>query len=300
MNSGMKVSCILVGVLGGLFLAGCSEKQEGSLKPSSDGSVSVMTFNIRYGMANDGNNSWQYRKAALFKQIADLSPDIAGLQEALEFQVQEICQALPGYGSVGVGRDDGEKAGEQCCILYRKNRFTVVKAGTFWFSDTPEVAGSKSWGNNLPRICTWVQFSDLQSGNNFYAYNVHLDNESAPSRMKSVELLARRVGAREGGIPFIVTGDFNCGPASQEMRYLVGQSDVQTSRPMIDVLVAVRPEQKDIGTYNAFTGRADGVRIDMILTGPAVRILDSQIDLRMFDGRYVSDHFPVTAELRLF
>jgi endonuclease/exonuclease/phosphatase family metal-dependent hydrolase len=259
-----------------------------------------MTFNIRYGAADDGADSWRYRKGALFKQVANWSADVVSLQEALEFQVQEICHALPEYGSVGVGRDDGKKAGEQCCILYRKDRFKVVKSGTFWFSDTPEAAGSKHWGNKLPRICTWVQFSQGQSGNNFYVYNVHLDNESASSRMKSVELLAGRVGAREGGFPFIVTGDFNCGPASSEIRYLVGQSDVQTSRPMIDVLAAVRPDQQGIGTYHAFTGRTDGARMDMILTVPQTKILGGQIDQRMFDGRFTSDHFPVTARLRIF
>jgi endonuclease/exonuclease/phosphatase family metal-dependent hydrolase len=300
MNSGMKVSFILFGLMGIFMLTGCREKQGVSLKPSSDGSVQVMTFNIRYGMADDGANSWRYRKEACFKQVADLSADVVSLQEALEFQVREICQALPEYGSVGVGRDDGQKAGEQCCILYRKDRFSVVKSGTFWFSDTPEAAGSKNWGNKLPRICTWVQFSGAQSGNNFYVYNVHLDNESVPSRLKSVELLASRVGAREGGFPFIVTGDFNCGPASSEIRYLVEQSDKEKSRPWVDVLAAVRRDQQGIGTYHAFTGKTDSGRIDMILTGPQTKILGGHIDLRMFDGRFASDHFPVTVRLEMF
>jgi endonuclease/exonuclease/phosphatase family metal-dependent hydrolase len=299
MKSGIKVSCILAG-FAGVLLMGCPEKQEIPLKTSSGDSIEVMTFNIRYGTANDADNSWQYRKAALFKQVADLSPDVAGLQEALEFQVQEICQALPGYGSVGVGRDDGKKAGEQCCILYRKDRFRVTKSGTFWFSDTPQAAGSKNWGNNLPRICTWVQFCEVLSGNNFYVYNVHLDHQSAPSRMKSAALLASRVGAREGRFPFIVTGDFNCGPASPELLTLLGQSDKETSRPWVDVLAAVRPDQRDIGSYHAFTGRTDGTRIDMILSGSQAAILGGQIDQRMFDGRFTSDHFPVTARLRMF
>jgi endonuclease/exonuclease/phosphatase family metal-dependent hydrolase len=255
-----------------------------------------MTFNIRYGTADDGSNSWKYRKEALFKQIANLGPDVTGLQEALEFQVQEICQALPEYGSVGIGRDDGQKAGEQCCILYRKSRFKVVESGTFWFSDRPEAVGSMGWGNTLPRICTWVELSEVQSCNKMYVYNVHLDNMSAPSRMKSVELLARRVGDRESGRPFVITGDFNCRAQSPEMMSLMGR----TTQPIVDVLATARPEQKNIGTYHAFTGKTDSGRIDMILTGPEVKILDCQIDRRTFDGRVTSDHFPVTARLRMF
>lgn len=299
MKTGIKMSVIMAGILG-FILSGCPKQQDIALKPTKEGLIQMMTYNIRYGTADDGQNSWKYRKEALFKQIEALSPDVAGLQEALEFQVQEICQNLPEYGSVGVGRDDGEKEGEQCCILYRKDRFKVIESGTFWFSDTPEVVASKSWGNTLPRICTWVQFAEAQFGNKFYLYNVHLDHQSATSRLKSVELLARMVAARKTAGPFIITGDFNCGPESPPIHYLLGQADERSPVSPVDVLAAVRPEQKDTGTFHGFEGRSDGARIDFILTDTDIRIQDAGIDLRQFDGRYTSDHYPVTAWLGLF
>ena len=34
-------------------------------------SIKTMTFNIRYGTANDGDNSWKFRKQIVFDQISD-------------------------------------------------------------------------------------------------------------------------------------------------------------------------------------------------------------------------------------
>ena len=153
--------------------------------------LTVMTFNVRYATANDGENRWAVRKAMLFDVIRDADADLIGLQEALDAQLGEIVAASPAYGVVGVGRDDGKTKGEYAAILYRRDRFHVSDAGTFWFSDTPAVPASKSWGNNITRICTWARFVD-RGGRAFWHYNLHLDHESQPSRERSTVLLAER------------------------------------------------------------------------------------------------------------
>ena len=122
--------------------------------------LTVMSFNIRYSTANDGDNHWRLRREFLFDVVREAAPDLVGLQEALNDQVQELIAALPQYGVVGVGRDDGRTRGEYAGILYRRDRFRVSDAGTFWFSDTPEVVASRSWGNSITRICTWARFID--------------------------------------------------------------------------------------------------------------------------------------------
>ena len=105
-----------------------------------------MSFNIRYGTAKDGENHWTARREMLFDVIREQDADIVGLQEALASQIDEIVAAVPIYAVVGVGRDDAARAGEFSAILFRKDRLRVAEAGTFWFSDTPSVPGSKSWG----------------------------------------------------------------------------------------------------------------------------------------------------------
>ena len=122
--------------------------------------LTVMTFNIRYGTAKDGENEWSARRDMLFEVIRDTRPDLLGLQEALDFQIDEILAAVSGYAVVGVGRDDGAEKGEYSAILFRTERFHVAEAGTFWFSDTPAVPGSKSWGNQITRISSWARLID--------------------------------------------------------------------------------------------------------------------------------------------
>ena len=59
--------------------------------------IKVMTFNIRYGAANDGENSWQFRKDNVVKTIQAFKPDLLGLQEALKFQIDELLIQMPDY-----------------------------------------------------------------------------------------------------------------------------------------------------------------------------------------------------------
>jgi len=52
--------------------------------------LSVMTFNIRYGTADDGENHWRLRREQLYSLLREQQADVVGLQEALRFQIDEI------------------------------------------------------------------------------------------------------------------------------------------------------------------------------------------------------------------
>ncbi|MCZ6776458.1 MAG: endonuclease, partial [Ignavibacteria bacterium] len=62
-----------------------------------------------------------------------------------------------------MGRDDGKTVGEYSAILYLSDRFCADEEGTFWFSETPEIPGSRNWGNSIPRICTWMRLVEKAS-----------------------------------------------------------------------------------------------------------------------------------------
>ena len=81
-------------------------------QPSQPAPLTVMSFNIRYGTANDGENHWLKRREQLFALMREQQADVVGLQEALHGQIEEILQEVPGYAYVGVGRSDGRQAGE--------------------------------------------------------------------------------------------------------------------------------------------------------------------------------------------
>ncbi|NLH17433.1 MAG: endonuclease/exonuclease/phosphatase family protein [Phycisphaerae bacterium] len=288
----------------GILLSGCSPtpgSAPASLQ-SSNNPLKVMSFNIRYGTANDGPNHWNNRKDLVVKTIRQFDPDLLGLQEALDFQIDYIQQLIPGYVLIGVGRDDGKRKGEHSCILYRSDRLDSTESGTFWFSDTPEVPGSKSWGNSITRICTWTRLVDRSTGKGFYYFNLHLDHISQPSRQRSAILLAERMANRSHrDEPCILSGDFNVGESNPVIAYLTGQSGLDNSPvtpyPLADSFRKVHPDEKQVGSFNEFKGVPDGDKIDYIFISPEWDALAAEIVRTSVDGRYPSDHFPVTAVL---
>ena len=156
-----------------------------------------MSFNIRYGTAKDGENHWTARREMLFdvvrEQDANLERRPAG--GARFSNRRGIIAAVPIYAVVGVGRDDAARAGEFSTGDSLPGRIGCGwQRRHFWFSDTPSVPGSKSWGNNVTRISTWARFVD-RDGSGFYHFNLHLDHESQPSRERSTVLLKQRIDA---------------------------------------------------------------------------------------------------------
>jgi endonuclease/exonuclease/phosphatase family metal-dependent hydrolase len=267
----------------------------------------VMTFNIRYGTANDGENHWKNRKEMVFDVIRNHPSDVVGLQEALRFQMDEIRKECPVYGEIGVAREDGYEEGEYSSILYRTDRFGVGESGTFWLSDTPEIPGSNTWGAACVRICSWARLIETKTGNAFYIFNLHLDHVSQPSREKSAVLLAERIRNRRFKDPFVVTGDFNVGESNSVVKYLKGQSGIDSGTgqktvntvPMVDTFRVLHPDITDVGTFNRFKGNRQGDKIDYVFTLPTVKVLEAQILYDNIEGHYPSDHFPVIARLDL-
>jgi endonuclease/exonuclease/phosphatase family metal-dependent hydrolase len=264
--------------------------------------LTVMSFNIRYGTAEDGENHWTHRRAALFEVLRTEDADLVGLQEALRFQVEEIVAAVPGYAVVGVGRDDGRAGGETSAILFRAGRLHVAESGTFWFSDAPDTPGTRTWGNRYNRVSTWARFVD-RDGAAFYLYNLHLDHESQVSREKSTALLLQRIRARRfPEEPVLVTGDFNAGEGNAALRTLLGAPDgaANATPPFIDTFRALYPRETEVGTFSGFAyGTTRGEKIDYVLAPPGTAVLSAAIVRASRDRRYPSDHFPVVARVRL-
>jgi endonuclease/exonuclease/phosphatase family metal-dependent hydrolase len=287
------------------FLGLCCADAAGA--GAGDLELRIMSFNIRYGSANDGENHWKNRREMVSDVIRNHPSDVVGLQEALRFQIDEIRKDLPVYGEIGVAREDGNNEGEYSSILYRTDRFGVGESGTFWFSDTPEVAGSNTWGNACVRICSWARLIETKTGNAFYIFNLHLDHVSQPSREKSVVLLAERIRSRRYKNPFVVTGDFNTGENNPVVTYLKGEiavegpdgSKAKTPVPMVDTFRVLHPDVKDVRTAHGFRGTRQGNKIDYVFVPPGAKVLEAQILYDNVDGRYPSDHYPVNTRFRL-
>ncbi|HTV01301.1 MAG TPA: endonuclease/exonuclease/phosphatase family protein [Luteitalea sp.] len=284
----------LVAAPAGLVLASTLTSPAEAQTPATDGvTLRVMTFNIRYGTARDGDNHWDLRKDFLVDVVREQKPDVIGVQEALHAQLDYIVKALPAYAMVGVGRDDGVRAGEYSAILYRTAALSVNRSDTFWFSDTPERVASKSWGNTITRICTWAQFT-TPSGRPLYMFNVHLDHQSQPSRERSAALLKARIEARDPKAPAIVTGDFNAGEKNAAVAAMLEGNQLR------DTFRVKHPDAAPVGTFTGFKfGQTGGEKIDYVFATPEWDVSEAAIVRTARADKYPSDHFPVTAVLTL-
>ena len=182
-------------------------------KQDNSSSLSLLSWNIQVGR-NNGllANGWSKRKILVVEQIAKRSPEIICLQEPVWEQLTYIRQALQHFDFVGCGRDDGEKGGEFCPILFDARRFRVVKSGTFWMSDEPAHC-HKYWDFPFKRICTWAQVAGLKSSSEFFVFNSHFPLRAGANE-KSSSLIAQRKLEICGSSPCFIAGDFNCDPNS--------------------------------------------------------------------------------------
>jgi endonuclease/exonuclease/phosphatase family metal-dependent hydrolase len=300
------------GLLLGLVLAlGCSTDAQAlqatpSVKPTTsdhrDDDLRVMSFNIRFGTANDGANHWNVRQEFLVETIREFRPDLLGTQETLGFQRDYLAKHLEGYDHLGVGRDDGKEAGEMMAIYWKRERFEKLDSGHFWLSETPETVASKSWDTSLPRMVTWVKLKDRRqpAALPILWYNTHFDHRGEQARLESAKLIRQRALASAADALLVVTGDFNAGEASPPYAALF--APVEPGQPqIIDTYRHVHSQRSDQeGTFSGFDATAtSGARIDWIAVCDRWQIISAAIDRTQKDGRSPSDHFPVTAVLRV-
>lgn len=245
--------------------------------------LTVLTYNIRYGTAQDGENAWPNRREAVLERLADSKADVIALQEALKFQIDEIQAVLPGYTLVGRGRDDGKEKGEYSALLIHP-RLRIKESGMFWLSETPDEVASKSWNTSITRVCSWAR---LEEG--LTVASTHWDHVSDEARLNSGKLIA----AKFSGEPLILMGDFNTDYKSSPMEAL-------REAGLRDSWEVAHPGEKPSGTFTGFKiGSTTGAKIDGVWVSRHFDVKRAWIDDREGGKSYPSDHFPVGAELTL-
>jgi endonuclease/exonuclease/phosphatase family metal-dependent hydrolase len=221
-----------------------------------------------------------------------LGAEVVGLQEVHGFQQHHLARRLGGYAAVGAGRDDGRERGERCTVLYRPGRLELESWTVRWFSDTPSVPGSRTWGNPVTRLVTLCRFTDRADGRRFGVADAHWDGASAESRLRSADALLRWL---DPALPWIVLGDLNATAGDPAVARLVAGG-------LRDTLAHLGERGPGAGTHHRWDGATDGTRIDYVLVSPEWEVLDAEIaHLPPEDGRSAlpSDHWPVVATLRL-
>ncbi|MFB6130711.1 MAG: endonuclease/exonuclease/phosphatase family protein [Salinigranum sp.] len=263
---------------------------------SFDRRLRVMSFNVRYDTAEDGDRSWEHRREMVASILRFHRPDVVGLQEPLAHQLADIRERVPRYEWVGQSRREREAVGEFAPIGYRRDRFDCRGWGDFWLSETPDVPGSVGWDADCPRLVTWAELADARTDRRLLAVDAHFDHRGETARLKSARLLRERL-AELAGVPAVVTGDLNLTEHDDPYAVLIG-GDAPGPRLRDARYAATYPNHGPTTTFNQFEGVPD-VKIDYVFVTDGVTVHQHGVIADHWDGRVPSDHRPVLAEVSL-
>lgn len=255
--------------------------------------LTVMTLNMRYDNPEDGANNWRFRRERIAELIRSEAVDLLGTQEVLANQFDDLQALLPGYRAVGVGREDGARAGEFNAVFFRSDRFELLDSGVFWLSENPETPGSKGWDGACERLATWTVLRD-KSGGELLFINTHLDHIGEQARREGVALLLRRIETLRAGRPVILTGDFNAEPSSPVVARVVADSALRSAWDTAPIRSGSAWSFSDFGQLP----EEERPLIDYVFYGGGLEVVSCSILPDTLGGGYLSDHAPVEVRLK--
>jgi hypothetical protein len=122
--------------------------------------IRLLSHNIRYATTSPfkGEELWTVRAPRILNELRYntlYTPEsFICLQEVLNNQIVDIDNGLNAndkWSYIGVGRDDGKRAGEYSPIFYRPDVWKLLSNETKWLSETPDVP-SKGWVGEVRSI----------------------------------------------------------------------------------------------------------------------------------------------------
>jgi len=265
---------------------------------SKDSGINVMTYNVRYDNPEDSLNNWKYRKENAANAIRFYDIDILGTQEVLHNQLLDMKSLLPGYEAIGVGRKDGKEQGEYSALWFKKSRFSLVKSGYFWLSQTPDVPGSLGWDGACERIATWAILKDKTTNKSLFVLNTHLDHVGKVARRESVKLLLNNINKIGQKLPVIVTGDFNSSPSSSVIKSLTDSGNalhLTDSRMVSPVVYGPAWSFHDFGKLPL----NERELIDYIFVRGGLKVIKYGVLAETNNTTYLSDHAPVMIRVEM-
>lgn len=265
--------------------------------------LKVMSYNIRFGSASEKKPEfeWKNRKAATPALIEEYAPDIMGVNEPEWDQHEFILRACRDYAGYDIPRDPGSKEKESEPLYWNRKKIKPLKLGVFWMSETPDVP-SRSWGARHYDLATWGIFKIKSTGEKFFFMNIHLDSQSVEARRQGLKMAYERCSSlNPEGLPVILSGDFNMRQNCDEV--------VEFDTMMANARLTAETVVSDVPTFHGF-GRFLGdyqynpgkggnrVTLDYIYWRGFSRCLSYETITKSYENvPYVSDHYPIIAEL---
>lgn len=253
--------------------------------------VTVMSYNIRLDHVSDSLNNWKYRKDNAAQMIRYYQPDIVGMQEVVKNQLDDFKARLKDYTALGVGRFDGKEKGEYCSLFYKTDKYTLLDYGNFGISENPEIIGKKGWDAGCERIVTWAVLRDNKTGQEFAAFNTHLDHIGVVARREGSKLVLDKIKEIAGDRPVILTGDFNGIDTSEPFKIIT--SGLKSAYHNADIAYGPKWTFHDFGRIPV----ADREMIDFIFTSNDIDVKRFRVIADKPEQSYLSDHCPIIADV---
>lgn len=252
----------------------------------------LISSNIRFDNPADGANSWPLRRNLLTETLLAHKPDIIATQEGRFDQLKEFEQLLKDYEIIDHHRS-WIKERMYPTFFIKKGVFEFLKSEDLWLSETPNVAGSASFGSAFPRLMTWMKVQPKNAKINFLVINTHIDHVKSETRVSQIRVLAKEIKRiKDPNDILIVMGDFNDTPESDVRKILISEFP-----DLIDAWKLFHSHEET--SHHTFNGLCpDGSRIDWILVDKKMNIESCEMDKSESEGRYPSDHFPIVCKIK--
>ena len=260
-----------------------------TLSEEADGTMTIMSTNVRYIAPEDIlNKSWFNRAELILDDINSVKPDIIGFQEATFIHYAYLQNVMDGYDSEMAYRDNFVLS-EGCPIFYRTDKFEKIDSGSFWLSETPEVM-SKDWGSEHYRICVYLRLRETESGREFLVFNTHLDHTSDLARINGIAVVLDKI-AEFGDIPAYLMGDLNAKENSKT---------IQSTKDNFDDAKLISPITEDTATFHGWGEAEDPRRIDYILISKGdAEVYEYHVVNNLHGDIYSSDHASIYIKTKL-
>ncbi len=253
--------------------------------------IKIVTFNLRCNVARDEFNMFDNRKGLILAKIDAEKPDIIGFQEMTPPMHDFLRRHMPDYQIVGRSRS-ADYRGEHVDIAYRRETIDIFGLDFFWLSPTPYVPGSRyDEQSTCPRITTSGIFKHRDLNRPFRVFNTHLDHVGEQARVLGMGQILSKITEENAKfeLPVFITGDFNAKPDSET----IALCNSYTEPSLTDLTENAGP------TFHSY-GKASA-KIDYIFCSSD--IADRCISVEKWDdcnyGLYLSDHYPVSATIRM-
>jgi endonuclease/exonuclease/phosphatase family metal-dependent hydrolase len=266
------------------------------------GNTRVISCNIRVtGLPEDevAGRRWEDRREVLVEVIRSRKPDIICTQEVIYDSYEYMREQFKEYfafGFTGPEMDpftDGYHFIAKNVVFFRRDRYDLRSAGSYWLSDEPLIGGSVSWNTARARHCNWVRLRDRKTGVEFRVLNIHLDHKSDEARREQTKLILEECAQYAADFPQIICGDFNARINGAPIGYM-------RNAGWKEAYETVHGAGEAGYTGHAFKGteydKGSG-RIDFIFTHGRIDPVSAEIIKDKIDGVYPSDHFFVISDM---